>query len=72
MKRLLWGAVLFLFAFAGSDHRVQACDKRALMMSSPMSTRVFEQDENTLLVISDDDSVTIVAYESERPQHDWM
>jgi hypothetical protein len=72
MKRLLWGAVLFLFAFAGSDYRVQACDKRALITSAPMSTRVFEQDENTLLVISDEDSVTVVAYESPRQQHDWL
>ncbi len=73
MKRLVWGAVLFLCAAASSGMPLNACDKRALEYTPSTSfQRAYEMDGNTVLVISDDEFVTIVVYSNAEAHTEWM
>ena len=69
MKRMVWGAVLFLCMAVGDGSRLLACDDRPTTRSY---TSVFESDGNTVVITSDDDVVTIVVFSNEEAHSEWM
>jgi hypothetical protein len=71
MKRLMWGAVLFLIAAAGGNAQLEACDWKA-MLPATQATTVFHQGGSTVVISSDDDFVTIVVYSDTEPDSEWM
>jgi hypothetical protein len=69
MKRMVWGAVLFLCMAAGDGSRLLACDDRP---ASRFHTSVFESEGNTVVITSEDDVVTVVVFSNEEAHTEWM
>jgi hypothetical protein len=69
MKRLVWGAVLFLLMGAGSGSRLLACDEQPF---SRVHASLFENGDTTVLVTSDDDFVTVVVYSKAEAHTQWI
>jgi hypothetical protein len=69
MKRLMWGAVLFLITMAGGVSNVEACKKEARFPTQP-PTMVVTEGENTVWIWSDDEVVTVIV--SEKRHAEWI
>jgi hypothetical protein len=69
MKRMVWGAALFLCMAVGDGSRLLACDDRP---TSRSHTSVFETGENTVVITSDDDIITVVVYSTAEAHAEWM
>jgi len=69
MKRLVWGAVLFLCMTATNGSRLLACNERRI---SHFRTSVFEAGDNTVLITDDDEFVTVITYSNAEVHADWM
>jgi hypothetical protein len=68
MKRMVWGTVLFLCLAVGDSSRLLACEGPV----SRFHASVFESGDNTVLVASDDDFVTIIVYSNTEAGTEWM
>jgi hypothetical protein len=70
MKRMVCGAALFLcMAAAGDGSRLLACDDRP---ASRFHASMFESGENTVVITSDDDIITVVVYSTAEAHSEWM
>lgn len=69
MKRLAWGAVLFLCMTATNGSRLLACDDHR---TSRFRTSVFENGENTVFITDDEDIVTVIVYSNSDSNAEWM
>jgi hypothetical protein len=69
MKRLAWGAVLFLCMAVGDGSRLVACDERPM---SRTHASVFESGDNTVLITSDEEFVTVIVYSNSEAHTEWM
>jgi hypothetical protein len=69
MRRLVWGAVLVLCVAAGDGSRLLACDERPM---SRTHASVFESGDNTVLITSDDEFVTVIVYSNSETHTEWM
>jgi|1185.fasta_scaffold374315_2 hypothetical protein len=69
MKRLIWGTVLFLCMAAGDGSRLLACDDRPM---SRLHTSVFESGDNTVMITSDEEFVTVIVYSNSEMHTEWM
>lgn len=69
MKRLVWGAILFLFVAAGDGSRLLACNDRPM---SRFHDGIFQSENNTVVVISDDEFVTVIVYANPETTGEWM
>jgi hypothetical protein len=70
MRRLVWGTVLFLCMTAGDGSRLLACDDRP--MSRAQMMRVYESGDNTVMISSDDEFVTVIVYTHADAPTEWM
>lgn len=69
MKRMVWGAVLFLCLAVGDSSRLLACDDRPM---SRTHASVIETADNTVLITSDDEFVTVIVYSNSEARTEWM
>ena len=69
MKRLAWGAALFLFMAVGDSSRMLACDDRPITRSH---ASVFQSGDNTVMISSDEDFVTVIVYSSSEGYTEWI
>ena len=72
MKRLMWGAVLFLIAVASSTPKVEACRPKSLKPALTPATLVYTQGENTVWVTTDGDVITVVVYDNSETNSEWI
>ena len=69
MKRLAWGAMLFLCLASMNGSRLLACDDHR---NSRFRTSVFESGDNTVLITDDEEFVTVIVYSNSESQAEWM
>ncbi len=72
MKRLVWGAVLFLIATGSSLSTVKACEWKPRMAELRPAMLVVNDGENTVWISSDEDMVTVVVFDNAERKSEWM
>jgi hypothetical protein len=66
MKRLMWGFVLFLIVVATAPWQIEACDQKKSLIPTYIeaSSTVTHIGDNTIVISSDEDFVTVTVYEN--------
>jgi hypothetical protein len=72
MKRLMWGAVLFLITAGSMSASVEACDWKTYAVGPESSAAFISEGGNTVVISSDDEFVTIVVYDENARKSTWM
>ena len=72
MKRLMWGTVLSLIMLGSAAPSMKACDWKSLMADVPRGSIVINDGENTVWISSDEDTITVLVYDSSESKAEWM
>jgi hypothetical protein len=72
MKRLMWGAVLFLMVAGSVSAHVEACDWKTYATDPDSSAAIVSEGGNTVVISLDDEFVTIVVYDEGARKSNWM
>ena len=72
MKRLMWGAVLFLITVGCGTPAVSACDWKSMFAEVPNGSMMVNDGENVVWISADEDTVTVVVYDNTERNSDWM
>lgn len=72
MKRLMWGAVLFLVMVGSGAPAIKACDWKSMMPYVPEGSMMINDGDNVVWISADEDVITVFVYDKSEKNADWM